>query len=256
MLFDTHAHLIFDRKTDDPEGDIARAREAGVSRIAAAGIDLPSSKAAAALASEHEDVFAIAGIHPHEADRSREEDLAGLARLLPSARVVAVGETGLDYHRDYAGRDNQKKLFKGHLELAARFEMPLVLHVREAHSDALAILGESFPSGWKGIAHCFSGTPAEAAKYLDLGFLISLAGPVTYPGASNLRELARDLPLEKLLLETDCPFLAPQAMRGKRNEPAYLVHTARKVAELRGIELEELALATTANALRVFCTEE
>ncbi len=252
MLFDTHAHLVFDPKTDDPEGDLARAREAGVAHFAAVGTDVSSCEAALQLASRHDDVCAILGIHPHEADRAQEGDLTRLEQMLSEPCAAALGETGLDYYRDYADRDRQKALFTAQLALAKRLQAPVILHVREAHADALGILEKESPPGWTGIAHCFSGSAEDAQRYLALGFLVSFSGTLTYPNALGIRALASELPLEGIVLETDCPFLAPQPVRGKRNEPAYLVHTARALAELRGISLEELARATTRNAIAVF----
>jgi len=253
MLFDTHAHLIFEEGKDDPEGDIARANENGVTHIATVGTDRTNNRASVKLAEKHENVYAVLGIHPHEADRFREDDFEELEELLQHAKAVAVGETGLDYYRNYADRSNQKALFERELELAVKTGMPAVLHVREAHRDGLAILRRVFPDGWTGIAHCFGGDAEDAEAYIELGFLISIAGTVTYKKANRLQEVVRNIPLDRLVLETDCPFLTPEPKRGKkRNEPAYVRHTAEKVAELKGISLEECAKATAENAFRVF----
>ena len=254
-LFDTHAHLYFDADTDDPEGDISRAAGAGVAYIAAVGTDRATNRATLDSAVKNEKIYAILGIHPHEADRCTDDDFADLSVLAGHSKAVAVGETGLDYYRDYADRANQKKLFERHIDLARNLDKPLILHIREAHGDGLAILRGHFPGGYHGIAHCFGGDAHEAAEYLDLGFTISIPGTVTYKKADKLREVVRSVPLSNLVVETDCPYLSPEPMRGKRNEPAYVKYTAEKIAELKGVSFEETAQATTENALRVFRIE-
>ncbi len=248
MLIDTHAHLDFPDFEADLGEVLARAREAGVERIVTVGTDAASSRRAMEMSERHPEVFFSPGIHPHEADRSRStEEIRGPAA---HPRAVAVGETGLDYVKRFASIPHQKELFLRPLELARETGKPVVIHCREAHGDVIAILRPHAPL--RGVIHCFSGGPGEAETYLSLGFHISLAGPVTYPKSENLREVARHVPLDRLLVETDAPFLAPQERRGKRNEPAWVRFTAEKIAALRGLTPEEFAEATSRNAKELF----
>lgn len=251
-LFDTHAHLHFPEFATDLDAVLARARAAGVRGMVTVGTDVASSRAAVALAAREPDVWATVGIHPHAAAAADAAALAELARLAGEARVVAVGEVGLDYYRDLAPRPAQAAAFRAQVALARRVGKPLVVHCRDAHTDVLAILAEEGAGEVGGVMHCFSGDVAVARRALDLGFLISLAGPVTYPNARALPEVARWVPADRLVLETDCPYLPPQGHRGRRNEPAYLTITATRVAELRGEPLPALAARLTANARRLF----
>jgi TatD DNase family protein len=193
-------------------------------------------------------VWAAVGIHPHDAAAADEAALAEIGRLAAAPRVVAIGEIGLDFFRNLSPPDDQARVFRDLLALARRLGKPVVVHCRDAHADALRVLGETGVGGAGGIMHCFSGDVAAARRCLDLGLLISLAGPVTYPNARALPEVARFVPDDRLVIETDCPFLPPQGYRGKRNEPAYLAVTAARVAELRGEPLPRLAARLTANA--------
>ncbi len=248
MLVDTHAHLDDRAFEGELEEVLRRAREAGVGRIVTIGTDLESSRRARAIAEAEPDVWFAPGIHPHEADRDR--PVEALRELAAHPRAVAVGETGLDYVKNYASVPNQKALFVRHLELALECGKPVSIHCREAHGDTLGILRAHAPL--RGVIHCFSGGAGDAEGYLALNFFLSIAGPVTYPSAQALRDAVRSIPLENLLLETDCPLLAPQKRRGKRNEPAFVRHTAEEVAALKGVSVEELASATAENAARLF----
>ena len=247
-LFDTHAHLHFPEFDADREAVLARARESGVRRMLTIGTDGETSRAALALATREADVWATVGIHPHDAAQADAAALAEIERLASEPRVVAVGEIGLDFFRDLSPREDQQRAFRTLVGIARRVRKPVVIHCRDAHEDTLAILAEERVAEVRGIMHCFSGDVAIARRCLDLGLLISLAGPVTYPNARALPEVARFVPSDRLIVETDCPFLPPQGYRGKRNEPAYLSITAARVAELRGETIDALAARTTANA--------
>src|SRR2546425_3994186 len=227
---------------------MARARQAGVTRMLTIGTEVPTSRAAIALAEAEPDVWATVGVHPHDAADADAGVLTEIERLAGGPRVVAVGEIGLDFFRDLSPRDVQERIFRHLLGVARRLRKPVVVHCRDAHAEVLAILAEERASEVGGIMHCFSGDVEIARRCLDLGLLISLAGPVTYPNARALPEVARFVPGDRLVIETDCPFLPPQGYRGKRNEPAYLSITAARVAELRGETIDALAARTTANA--------
>ena len=251
-LFDTHAHLHFPGFDEDRDAVLARARAAGVRRMVTIGTDGETSRAALALADRHPDVWATAGVHPHDAAASDEAAQAEVERIAAERRVVAIGEIGLDFFRNLSPPETQERVLRRFLALARRLRKPVVLHCRDAHAEILALLGEERVADVGGIMHCFSGDVAIARRCLDLGLLISLAGPVTYPNARALPDVARFVPGDRLVVETDCPFLPPQGYRGKRNEPAYLTITAARVAELRGEPLDDLAARTTANARRLF----
>jgi len=247
-LFDTHAHLHFPEFGGDLDAVLERARAAGVRRILTIGTDVPTSRAAAAMAAGLPDVWAAVGIHPHEAADADDAALAEIERLAGQPRVVAIGETGLDFFRNLAPRAAQERALRRQLELARRVDKPVLIHCREAHDDTLRVIGEVDVRRRGGIMHCFSGDVGIARRCLDLGLLISLAGPVTYPKPGALPEVARFAPADRLVVETDCPFLPPQSHRGKRNEPAYLAITAARVAELRGEPLGDLAARMSENA--------
>jgi TatD DNase family protein len=247
-LFDTHAHLHFPEFDGDREAMLGRARSAGVRRMLTIGTEPESSRAAVAFAAREADVWATVGIHPHDAGEADAAALGEIERLAAEPRVVALGEIGLDYFRDLSPRPDQQRVFRALLGLARRVGKPVVIHCREAHGDVLRILAEERVADVRGIMHCFSGDVAIARRCLDLGLLISLAGPVTYPNARALPEVARFVPADRLVVETDCPFLPPQGHRGQRNEPAYLAITATRVAELRGEPPEAMAARLTANA--------
>jgi len=251
-LFDTHAHLHFPEFTSDLGEVLSRARAAGVTRMVTIGTDVATSKAAIELAGREVDVWASVGIHPHDAGEADDAAFAEIARLAREPRVVAVGEIGLDFFRNLSPRDAQERVFRRLLALGHEVGKPVLIHCREAHDDVLRILGEARGGEIGGIMHCFSGDATIARRCLDLGLAISLAGPVTYPNARALPDVARLVPADRLVIETDCPFLPPQGHRGQRNEPAYLALTAARVAELRGEKLELLAARLSENARRLF----
>jgi len=250
-LIDSHAHLDYEELEQDMPGVLQRAREAGVAGIVTIGTDLASSRRARQLAHAHPRLAATAGIHPHEASKARPEDWPALEQLCADPRVVAVGEVGLDYYYDFSPPDVQRETFRRQLGLCAAVGLPLVIHVRDAYDDAFGLVEqEGLPCG--GVLHCFSGGPRECERALALGLYVSLAGIVTFPKATQLQQAATLVPADRLLVETDAPYLAPVPRRGKRNEPAFVVHTARRVAELRGVDLDQLARQTRANTVRLF----
>ncbi len=251
-LFDTHAHLHFPEFADDLGAVLARARAAGVRRVLTIGTNVETSRAAVALAAREPDVWASVGVHPHDAGEADATALAEIEELAAEPRVVGIGETGLDFFRNLSPRDAQERVFRAQLALARRVGKPVIVHCRDAHEATLAILAEERVDEPGGVMHCFSGDVEIARRCLGLGLLISLAGPVTYPKARALPEVARFVPGDRLVVETDCPFLPPQPYRGKRNEPAYLAITAARVAELRGESLPTLAARTSENAAKLF----
>ena len=248
MLVDSHAHLDDPAFASDLPAVLDRAREAGVERIVTIGTSLESSRRARAIAERHPDVFFSPGIHPHEADRPA--DMGGLRELAGHARAVAVGETGLDYVKNFASVPNQKALFVQHLEVALDADKPVSIHCREAHADAYSILRAHAPL--RGVIHCFSGGAEDVERYLSLNFYLSIAGPVTYPSAQALREVVAQIPLDRLLIETDCPLLPPQKFRGKRNEPAYVRYAAAEIANVLKVPLEQVNETTSRNARSLF----
>lgn len=259
MLIDTHAHLDFSKFDGDRPAVIERARAAGVDVIVNVGTDLASSRRAVDLAEQYECVYAAVGVHPHDAKRLDGAMLAQLRELAQNPKVVAVGEIGLDYYRDLSPRDVQRRAFQAQLAWAARLGKPVIIHDRDAHDEIMdALTGwarglDNSPlAGRPGVLHTFSGDLAMARQAIDLGFYISISGPVTYKNARQLPEIVKALPLDRLLVETDCPYLAPDPYRGKRNEPAYVRLVAERIAELKGIPLDELATTTTANARHLF----
>jgi len=254
-LFDTHAHLHVAEFAEDLAAVLERARAAGVQRLVTIGTDVETTVAAVALAEREDRVWATAGIHPHDAAAADEAAFAAIERLAGDPRVVAIGEIGLDFFRNLSPPDVQERTFRRLLGLARRLGKPAVMHCRDAHAETLAILEEERVSEVGGIMHCFSGDVAIARRCLDVGLLISLAGPVTYPNAHALPDVARFVPADRLVVETDCPFLPPQGHRGRRNEPAYLALTAARVAELRGESLATLGPQMSANARRLFQVE-
>jgi TatD DNase family protein len=251
-LIDTHAHLDFPEFGPDIDVLIDRAAEKGVAEIITIGVDLPSSQKAVELAGAHPQIFAAVGVHPHDAFDMDDESMESLCVLARERRVVGYGEIGLDYYRGYKPVDIQKRCFERQLELVCELRMPAVFHVREAHDDFFRIVEKFSHRLSGGILHCFSGDWKVAERCLDMGFYLSVPGTVTYSNASVQQDVVRRAPFERLLVETDCPYLAPVPFRGKTNEPAYVHYTAEKVAELRGCSLDEVARQTTQNAHRVF----
>src|SRR5688500_10760770 len=247
-LFDTRAHLHLPDFDAGRDAVLARAREAGVRRMLTIGTDVPTSQAAIAIAAREPDVWASVGVHPHDAADADETVLAEIERQAGQPRVVAIGEIGLDFFRNLSPRDAQERVLRRMLDLARRTRKPVVVHCRDAHPETLAILAEERVGEVRGIMHCFSGDVEIARRCLELGLLISLAGPITYPNARALPDVARFVPADGLVLETDCPYLPPQGHRGRRNEPAYVAITAARVAELRGEEMEDTARQCSDNA--------
>jgi TatD DNase family protein len=247
-VIDTHAHL--DALNGDAAAALARAREAGVHRVIGVGTDIPSCRATLALAEEEDGVFAVLGLHPHEAGRVGDDDLDSLERLLEHPKAVGVGETGLDYYRDYAPRERQQKAFRAQCELALRTGKPLVIHSRAADDDTAVVLA-SLPAKTPVVLHCFSSL-GLLAPALEHGWYVSFAGSVTFPNAADLRTAATRVPPDRLLAETDAPYLAPQPVRGRRNEPANVVHTLAALAQARSVSVEELERTIEANAAAVF----
>jgi TatD DNase family protein len=253
-LIDTHAHLDSDHYQDDLEAVIDRARRYGLLSIVTVGIEPADWPATLSIAERHDDISPALGIHPNSADQTNDATMAELERLCRAAggkSVVGLGETGLDYYRQFVSHDDQRASFRRHLELARALDLPVIIHDRDAHTDIMQILKED-GKGTYGMMHSFSGDLEMAHECIRLGYMISLSGPVTFRKAADKHSIARQVPLEWLLVETDCPYLTPEPYRGRRNEPAYVVYTARAIAELRGTSLDEMAQATTANAHRLF----
>jgi TatD DNase family protein len=252
-MIDSHCHLDQSYFGEERAAVLARAREAGVTAFVCVGVGRGSGAAeeAAAIAAAEPDVFATVGVHPHDTAEATEEHWAAYARLAGAPRVVGIGETGLDYHYEHAPREVQQQAYRRSIGLARAAGLPIVSHVRDAHADAAAILREE-AGGLPGVIHCFTGGVAEARAYLDLGQVLSFSGIVTFKNAGNVREAAAFAPLDRILIETDAPYLAPIPHRGRRNEPAYIVETLKVLAGLRGISPAELDTATTENTRKLF----
>ena len=254
-LIDSHAHIDFPQFADDRDAMLQRAREAGVGTLLAIGTGPGPEKLDAALpyAEQHNWVYTSVGVHPHDAKEVTPQHLDELARLAQHPKVIAWGEIGLDYFYDHSPRDVQAAVFRSQMELAHRAKLPIIIHCREAWDDCLSLIERHWkPTGLGGILHCFTGTIDHARRGMDMGFLISFAGNSTYPKTQNLRDVAKELPLGGILIETDAPYLAPQAYRGKRNEPAYVAEVAKSLAAVRNLPPEEIAAATADNFRRLF----
>ena len=252
-FYDSHCHLDPMRYGEELPQVISRARAAGVTKMTVIGTRAADSEAAADLASREPGLVAAAGIHPNDVAEIAADEWDRVVRLLSTGRVRAVGETGLDWYRDFAPRELQRDFFDRHLRLAQDLRLPVVIHTRESIRDALDMLHDALRRGpLVPVLHSFTGSAAEAAEAIDLGCYLGFAGMVTFRSAGDLRDVAKTVPLERLLIETDSPFLSPEPYRGRRNEPAHVIHTARCLAIARGESLEKLAAATTANAERVF----
>lgn len=251
-LTDTHAHVDDSAFDGDRDGVLERAREAGIDRLINIGSDLASSRASLRLTQEHAWIWAVAGIHPSSTTNVRERDYDEIRRLADDPRVVAIGEIGLDYYRDRAPRHIQQDAFRRQIRLARDLGKPVVIHDRDAHDDVLRILREEDATDVGGVMHCFSGDGELARACIDLGFYIAFGGPVTFSNGQRAREAVLAVPADRLLLETDCPYLAPVPHRGKRNEPAYVAIVAEQLARLKGMSPSELAAETNANADRLF----
>jgi TatD DNase family protein len=252
MLIDSHAHLDMKDFDKDREAVIARAADAGVGRIITIGIDLASSRAALDIACRHPGIYSTVGYHPHDARECRPEYLDALAGMAGNPKVVAWGEIGLDFFRGYSPAEDQKAVFERQLEMARDAGLPVIIHDREAHREVFSALKRLGKGERKGVIHCFSGDLSLAEAFIDLGYCISIPGTVTYGKAADMREVAARIPLDRMLVETDAPFLAPVPMRGKRNEPSYVTYTVREIARLRDMDAEGVALATVRNAADLF----
>jgi TatD DNase family protein len=252
MLIDTHAHLDFPEFADDLVSVLARARDRGVEEIVSIGIDLPSSEKAAALAGDYPGIYATVGVHPHGAHELSPQTLVRIEDVAGNDLVVAIGEIGLDYYRDRQPRPVQRRCLEQQIDLACALRLPAVFHIRDAFDDFFKVIGGYHSRLTGGILHCFSGDWAVAEACLEMGFYLSIPGTVTFPKAQIQQEVVRRTPLDRLLVETDAPYLAPVPYRGKVNEPAFVVYTAEKIAELKGCTLEEVGRRTTLNARTVF----
>jgi TatD DNase family protein len=251
MSIDSHAHLEMKEFDADRDAVVGRAAAAGLSAIITVGTTIPDCEKVAALARRYPQVYAAVGIHPHEVKGIDAGTYDVLRELARQEKVVAIGEIGLDFFYDLSPRDIQLQRFVEQLDLAAELDMPVIIHDRDAHAETLDIL-RSRKGRVRGVLHCFSSDLDMARECVSLGFYISVAGPVTYKKAEQLREVAKHVPMDRLLIETDCPYLAPQPWRGKRNEPAYVVETACCIAELRGVAAEELQSRTEENTRHLF----
>ncbi|AJD89372.1 hydrolase TatD [Jeotgalibacillus malaysiensis] len=252
MLFDTHVHLNADQFEDDLDEVIQRAKENDVEFMTVVGFDRKTIKKAMELAETHDFIYAAIGWHPVDAIDMTDEDLEWIEELAAHPKVVAIGETGLDYHWDKSPHDVQKDVFKKQIHLAKKVKLPIVIHNREATQDVVDILREEHAEEVGGIMHCYSGSVEIAKQCIDLNFMISLGGPVTFKNAKKPKEVAEEIDLEHLLIETDAPFLAPHPNRGKRNEPAYVKLVAEQIAQLKGISYEEVGKRTTENAKKIY----
>lgn len=251
MLFDSHAHIDDEKFDIDRDQVIQRAIENGITGIINVGACMASSARSIALAEKYEGVYAAVGIHPHDAQHALDANYDQLIQWATLDKVVAIGEIGLDYYYDFSPRDVQRSVFIRQLDVARQTDKPFIIHDRDAHGDVLDILKKE-AKGLNGVLHCFSGSLEMAYEVIKMGYYISIAGPVTFKNAAKLPEIVAKIPLERLLVETDSPYLTPQPYRGKRNEPAYVKLVAQQVASLRGMELDDLAKATSENVRNLF----
>lgn len=256
MFIDTHVHLNADQYEEDLEEVIQRAKEAKVEKMVVIGFDRKTIERAMELAERYSFIYAVVGWHPVDAVDCTEKDLEWIEDLAAHPKVVAIGETGLDYHWDKSPKDVQQEVFRKQIALAKRVKLPIIIHNRDATADVLQILKEESAHEVGGIMHCFGGSVETARESIALNFMISLGGPVTFKNAKKPKEVAEAISLEHLLIETDAPYLAPHPYRGKRNEPSYVPLVAEEIARLKGISVEEVAAATTANAKNFFKLED
>ncbi len=252
MLIDSHAHLDDRRFDDDREMLIANFKNNNVELVINIGADLKTSVASVELADKYESIYAAVGVHPHSAKEVNTLVMENLRELTKNKKVVAIGEIGLDFHYDNSPRDVQRKWFIEQLKLAKELDLPVIIHTREASQETFDILKNNQDGTVRGVLHAFSGSPEMALEYIKMGFLISIGGPVTFKNARVVREVAEAVPLDKLLIETDCPYLTPEPYRGKRNEPVYVKYVAEKIAEVKGISYDKLVKASNENAKKLF----
>ncbi|MBT2719132.1 TatD family hydrolase [Bacillus sp. ISL-57] len=252
MLFDTHVHVNAEQFNEDLEDVIGRAKEAGVDNMVVVGFDRPTIIRAMELIETYDFMYAAVGWHPVDAIDMTEDDLQWIEELSNHPKVVAIGEMGLDYHWDKSPKDVQMEVFRKQIRLAKKVGLPIIIHNREATADIVNILKEEEASRVGGIMHCFSGSAETALECINMNFYISLGGPVTFKNAKKPKEVAAAVPLDRLLIETDCPYLAPHPYRGKRNEPSYVKLVAEQIAEIKQLTIEEVSKATTKNAKKLF----
>jgi TatD DNase family protein len=252
-LIDTHSHLTFEPLAADVPGVIERSRAAGVVGWITVGTHLEDSRRAIELAGRYENMYAAVGIHPHEAHSADSGALGELKQLARREKIVAIGETGLDFHYNFSKQPDQKRVFVAHLDIARELDLPVVIHSRNAFDETMEIL-DRFGGGLRGVVfHCFSGSAEQARSVLDKGYFVSFTGVVTFKNAEATREAARVVPLDRLMIETDCPYMSPEPVRSRKpNEPSLMVHTAQFLAQLKGVSLEDLAEATTRTAIGFF----
>ncbi|MCF6178361.1 MAG: TatD family hydrolase, partial [Geopsychrobacter sp.] len=251
-LVDSHAHLDNSQFDGELEQILQNADEAGIKQILTIGCDLQSSAKSVALAGQYAPIHAAVGIHPHEAEEANAEGLALIEGLLTAPKVVALGEIGLDFFRDHSPRDLQRQAFRQQIRLARKHKKPIIVHDRDAHDEVVQILREEQAEECGGVLHCFSGDIGLAHACLELGFYLSFTGNISYPKNEALREVVAAIPIDRMLIETDCPYLTPVPHRGKRNEPSYVRFTAEKIAEIKGLTLEDVARVTSRNAYDLF----
>lgn len=252
MYFDTHAHLDDEQFTEDQEAVIARAQEAGVELIVNVGCNLPSALHTVELTQKYAFIYGAIGMHPHDAKELDEQSLTKLYQMAQNPRIVAIGEIGLDYYYDLSLRETQQKVFRAMINMAKELKLPIVIHDRDAHEDTLKIVKEENASEVGGVFHCYSGSWPMAKEIMKLGFYLALGGTVTFKNARKVVEVAQEVPLDHLLLETDCPYLSPVPYRGKRNEPSFVPKVAETIAEFKGLTVEEVAQVTLENGKRLF----
>ncbi len=253
MLVDSHCHLDYLERDEDLDEVVGRARRAGVGTLVTICTKLSEFPQVRAIAARFDRVYCSVGVHPHEAEAEGQEDPTRLIELAADSKVVGIGETGLDFYYEHSPRAAQEQSFRAHIAAARETGLPLIVHARDADDDTVRVLRREYAAGpFSGVIHCFTAGPALAEAALELGFYISIAGILTFKKADGLRQTIRQVPLDRLLVETDSPYLAPVPKRGKRNEPAFVVHTAEKLAEIKGIEASALAATTTDNFHRLF----
>ncbi len=257
MLIDSHCHLDFPELASDEAGVLARARTAGVGGMLTIGTRLDQFERVRAIAERHDHVWCSVGVHPHEAKEEGQRTPDRLIEATRHPKVVGIGETGLDFYYEHSPRDEQMESFRAHISASRQTGLPLIVHTRDADRETIDVLEEEAGKGaFPGLIHCFSSGAEVASHALALGLYISISGIVTFKAAEALRGIVRDIPLDRLLVETDSPYLAPVPKRGRTNEPAYVAHTAAKVAELKGVSVDELKAATTENFFRLFAKAE
>lgn len=255
MLLDSHAHLDDKRFDRDRDKLIRELKGNDVSLVINPGADVASSVRAVSLAEKYDNIYAAVGVHPHDAKTMDEDTIEILRNLAKKDKVIAIGEIGLDYYYDNSPRDIQKKWFREQIKLAKKLKLPIIVHDRDAHKDTFDIIKEEKDENLTGVLHCYASSADMAKEYIKLGFYISFAGPITFKNAKTPKEVAKAIPLERILIETDSPYLTPEPHRGKRNDPVYVRYIAGIIAELKGITFEEVANATTKNAKELFNIE-